>query len=315
MKIGITGAAGYIGSRVTKLLIEEGHEVVPIDNFYAAKLDEVKGHKIIEADVRDKERISELFEDVDNIMHLAALTGVEECNEKPDEAFDVNVRGTENIARICRDNEVSLIFPCTMAVFGNPSSFPLSESNLRNPVNEYGITKRMSEQDINLLSDGAFPSHIFIISNAYGFHEINEERIEKSVVINYFINRALDKKPITVYEPGTQERDFIHVKDIADAYLNSAESLEDEESGSTSMTIASERSISIIELANIVQEKVEERTGYQPEVKKVENPREYESLNERFDVDASKARKEIGFEAKRGLEENIEKMIEASINS
>lgn len=315
MKVGITGAGGYIGSRVTKLLIEEGHEVVPVDNFYAAKVESIKNREIIEADVRNKERITDLFEDVDVIMHLAALTGVEECNEKSDEAFNVNIRGTENIARVCREEGISLIFPCTMAVFGNPSDFPLNGSSPRKPVNKYGLTKRMSEQDIELLSEGAFSSHVFIISNAYGFHEIGGEKVEKSVVINYFISRCLAREPITVYEPGTQERDFIHVKDIADAYLCSAEALQDEDEGSTSMTIASERSISIIELAEIVQEKIEDKTGYRPEVKKVENPRENESLNERFDVDASRAREEIGFEAERSLEENIEKMIEASIDT
>ncbi|MDY6775282.1 MAG: NAD-dependent epimerase/dehydratase family protein [Halobacteria archaeon] len=308
-KIGVTGAGGYIGSRLTANLLEEGHEVVPTDNFYNAKVDEVEGVEIRDLDVRDRDGLRETYDDVDVLMHLAAVSGVDSCDDNPELAFDVNVGGTENVAWVCRENGIPLVFPCSMAIIGDPVEFPITSDHPRNPLNTYGLTKSMGEDDIHSLSRGEFPAHVYMKSNLYGHHELGGKEIGKNTVINIFVDKALNKEPLTVFKPGTQARDFIHVKDTARAYADSLDVILDEEDGATTYPIASGDCRSILEIAETVQEVVEEERGYSPEVELVDNPREDETLVDDFTVDTTKARDGIGFEAEYDIERAVREMV------
>lgn len=309
LKVGVTGAGGYIGSRITELLLEANHEVVPIDNGYNSGLSSIKEQEIIEEDVRDIEAMRENLEGVDVLMHLAAITGIPECEEKEDLAYDVNVTGTQNIARICREKSIPLIFPMSMQVFGNTENFPITPENEREPVNNYGITKTIGEEIIDILSKGSFPAHIYVKSNVYGSHVINGERVEKGTVVNYFTSEAKKGNKLTVHSPGTQAKDFIHVKDVAEAYLKSLERIKGEEDGKKVYLLASGESTSIKQLADVISEEGEQIVGQKPEVKIVENPRENDSVVENFDVDISKTEKELDFRAEHSLEESIREML------
>jgi nucleoside-diphosphate-sugar epimerase len=112
-----------------------------------------------------------------------------------------------------------------MAVIGDPQAFPITVDQERDPLNWYGRTKVLGEQAIDSLADGAFPAHQFMISNLYGRHEIGGQEVSKGTVINFFVNRALAGESLTVYEPGTQSRNFVHVTDVANAFVKSAERL------------------------------------------------------------------------------------------
>lgn len=309
LKIGITGAGGYIGSRVTKLAIEEGHEVVPIDNGYNSQVNEIKDQKIIEKDIRDLDGIKENFENVDVIFHLAAITGIPECEENANLAYDVNVKGTENIARICRDKEIPLLFPMSMQVFGKVDRFPITEENERRPVNVYGITKAISERSIEVLSKDKFPAYVFIKSNVYGSHDIGDKTIEKGTVVNYFVQRAKNGEELTVHSPGSQSKDFIHVKDVARAYITSLKKIIDQQE-KRDYLLASQESTSIIELANMIRDKALLKEISDIEVEIVENPRENDSVIEEFDVSADKIKNDLGFEVEYNLESSISKMLD-----
>lgn len=309
LKIGVTGAGGYIGSRVTKLALDEGHEVVPIDNQYNSQVEEVEGKDIINQDVRDIEGLREIFGDIDVIFHLAAITGIPECEKNEELAYNVNVKGTENIARICRENEIPLVFPMSMQVFGETKEFPITEENRRRPVNNYGITKTISEKTIEILSEGHFPAYVFIKSNVYGTHTIEGTTIGKGTVVNYFVECAQKGEDLTVHSPGTQSKDFIHVKDVAQAYIDALGCLKDEGEGKETYVLASEQSTSIESLANMIRD-ISQRKGVStPQVRIVENPRENDSIVEKFDVDTAKIRKNLGFEAIHSLEESLEDML------
>jgi len=306
----LTGAGGYIGSRVTKLLLNEGHDVTPIDSFRSAQVDEIGGVGVEEADVRDREQMREAIDGSDVVMHLAAITDVQECEENQEEAFDINVRGTENVAWVCRENETPLVFPCSMAIIGDPVELPITSDHPRRPLNHYGRTKAMSEEDVGWLAEDTFPAHVYMKSNLYGHHEIDGELVGKRTVINIFVEKALKEEPLTVHEPGTQKRDFVHVKDGARAYLCSLENIVDADDGARTLPIASGECMSVLELAETVQDVVGEEMGYDVEIEVVENPRESEDVSGDFTVDTSEARDSIGFEAEHTVREAVREMAE-----
>lgn len=308
--IGITGAAGYIGSRVTKNLLEVGHDVVPVDNFYAAKVEEVDGAEVLDGDVRNEHVLEEHFEDADVLLHLAALSGVQDCDENPDTAFDVNVDGTENVAWFCRKREIPLVFPCSMAIVGEPVELPIAADHPRDPLNMYGLTKQMSEDDVHSLARRSFPAHVYMKSNLYGHHEVGGKTIGKRTVINIFVEKALADETLSVHEPGTQARDFVHVKDVARAYENSIDVLlDDADAGAVTLPIASGEDMSVLDLANLVQRVTREERGYEPEVEVVENPRGEEAAGSDFSVDTDAARDAIGFEAEHSVEETVRALL------
>lgn len=308
--IGLTGAAGYIGSRVANNLLNAGHDVVAIDDFSAAQVESVGNLDVVDADVRDADMLKARFAEVDVLAHLAAESGVQSCDDDPDRAFDVNVRGTETVAWFCRQREIPLVFPCSMAIVGEPVELPITADHPRDPVNMYGLTKKMSEDDIHDLAHGSFPAHVYMKSNLYGHHEVSDERVGKRTVINIFVERALDDKTLSVHKPGTQARDFIHVKDVARAYEHSVETLlEDPDTGATTIPLASGENMSVLDLANLVQRVCEEERGYAPEVELVENPRGEEAAGSDFSVDTSHAADAIGFEAEHSVEGTVREML------
>lgn len=310
--VGLTGAAGYIGSRVMHNLLDAGHDVVAIDDFSAAKVQSVNGQEIVDGDIRDEDLVVSQFADVDVLLHLAAESGVQACDENPERAFDVNVRGTETVAWFCRKHDIPLVFPCSMAIIGEPVEFPITADHPRDPVNMYGLSKKMNEDDIRDLASREFPAHVYMKSNLYGHHEAGGERVGKRTVINIFAERALKDQTLTVHQPGTQARDFIHVKDVARAYEHSIETLlGDTEPGATTIPLASGEDMSVLDLANLVQRVCGEEKGYEPKVELVENPRGEEAAGSDFSVDTSRAAETIGFEAEHTVEETVREMLSA----
>lgn len=310
----VTGAGGYIGSRVAKRLMEEGYETILTDNFHKHKVRKVGDQDIIEADITNRKEYNKFFKDSDYVIHLAAITGVEECAEKPEQARAVNARGTSNLAIYSIKHDVPMVFPASMAILGEVTEFPVTPETKRNPKNQYGATKQTAELAIKNYSRKNFPAHIFIKSNVYGSHEVDGREISKGTVVNYFVDRAVKNQKLTVHSPGTQERDFIHVKDVAEAYLNSIENIGDSETGTTSYTIASGQSNSILEVARMVADKKEKLTGERPELEKLPNPRDNPIQYTDLEIDTSKTEEELGFKPEKKLGEEIEKMLRQKLN-
>lgn len=297
MKIGVTGAAGYIGSRLMKIAIESGHEVIGIDNFYLGQIKEIDGNKIINANIEELEKIEPILKDCDVILHLAAISGVEDCKNKPNLAYNTNIVGTQNITWICKKHEIPLVFVSSMAIFGDLDSFPIKESDNKDPLNLYGLTKLIGMENVRLFSKDNFPSYIFILSNVYGNHWIEENKITKNTVINLFLEKAKDNKTLPVYKPGTHARNFIHVKEVARTFLKSVKKLVEDKKKARVFNLASDKSYSIIEIAEIIK-KTASKFNYKTKVKLVENPRNNETLVKDFSVDISKIKKHLNFNTK-----------------
>ncbi|WP_160134039.1 NAD-dependent epimerase/dehydratase family protein [Halococcus salsus] len=309
--IAITGAGGYIGSCVVKRL-REAHpdwELTALDNFYVGDLRAVEGVAIDHVDIRDRDRLEAALDGADIVLHLAAISGVDDCATNPDLAFEVNVQGTENVAWFCRKHEVGLVFPYSMGVIGDPEDFPITIDHPRHPLNWYGRTKLLSERTIETMAEGAFPAHLFMKSNLYGDHTVDGTRVSKGTVTNFFLDRALAGETLTVYEPGTQSRNYLHVKDVARAYVKSAERMVEGlaagETGATKYELASDEDPSVHEVAELVARVAKEERGIEVDIELVENPRAGETMVDSFAVDTTRAREELGWETEHSLEATV----------
>ena len=310
--IAITGAAGYIGSRVL-VELEAQHpdwEITALDNFYLGDVRAVGDTEVQHVDIRNRDRLEETLAGADLVIHLAAISGVEDCTEKQDLAYEVNVQGTENVAWFCRKTGAAMIFPFSMAVLGDPVEFPITVSHRRDPMNWYGRTKLLSERAIEDLADGAFPAHQFMISNLYGSHEIDGQTVSKGTVINFFVSRALAGETLTVYEPGSQSRNFVHVKDVARSYLRSAERLLEQldagETGVEKYEIASDEDPGVHDVARLVRDIAAETADIEADIELVENPRgDGETLVDSFPVDTTSAREQLGWTVEHDVESAV----------
>jgi len=313
--IAVTGAAGFIGSRVVRLLQQHHPDwgITALDNFYRGEVRQVGETTVEHVDVRNRDRLEEALGGADVVAHLAAVSGVDDCEANPDLAYEVNVRATSDVAWFCRRTGAAMIFPFSMAVLGDPDAFPITTDLPRDPFNWYGRTKLLGERLIEDTAEGAFPAHLYLKSNLYGEHAIDGRRISKGTVINFFVNRALAGEPITVYEPGTQARNYVHVDDVARVYVHSAERLLDRrergETGAETYAVASEEDPSVMTVAERVRAIAREETGLDPEVRLVENPRGNETLVEEFGVDTSRTREALGWAPEHGVDETIRELI------
>ena len=304
IRVGITGAAGYIGSGLCSELQKE-YDVIPIDNFSNGQIQKIHGMKIIKADIRERRELSPLL-DADVIIHLAAISDIGMCQQNRVLAFEVNVIGTQNIAFICYQKGIPLIFASSMAVFGHTEYTPVDEEHPRNPPTFYGLTKVLGERTIAVFSKGNFPSYVLIKSNVYGVHQVEGVTIKKETVINRFVEKALKNEDITVYEPGMQSKNFLHVADAVAVYRRAVEKIVDEKEKETEFfCVGGSESITILELGQLI-EGLARRRGYHPSVVMVENPRKESPTH--FSVAVSKIQRELQFSPRYTLEKGITEM-------
>jgi len=317
MDVLVTGAAGYIGSRVVALLQDEhpDWDVTALDNFYLGDVRQVGEVTVEHVDIRHRDELRDALSGADVVLHLAAVSGVDDCEDNPDLAYEVNVQGTNNVAWFCRRTGAGLAFPFSMAVLGDPSEFPITVEHPRDPMNWYGRTKLLGERAIDGFADSGFPAALFMISNLYGEHSVNDRRVSKNTVINFFVRRALAGETLTVYEPGTQSRNFVHVDDVARAYVRGAEHLcerlETDDTGAERYEIASDQDPSVERIAGIVRDAAADVAGVDPPVELVENPRAgEETLVGEFAVDTTRARDHLGWAPERTVESSVRGLFE-----
>jgi len=224
VKFAVTGGAGFIGSHITKFLVNNGFEVKVIDNMYRGKnenLVEIK-HKIefSNIDILNFEEIRNELKETNGIFHEAALTVVPESFEKEDEYRKVNVNGTENIFKIANEFNIKVVYASSSSIYGNTKSIQISEEHAKNPINPYGVTKLEDE----LLASKYISSGTKIIGlryfNVYG----KGQTLDYAGVIAKFLENLAIGKPPIIFGDGSQIRDFIFIKDIAKANLTAMNS-------------------------------------------------------------------------------------------
>jgi UDP-glucose 4-epimerase len=313
--VGVTGAAGYIGTRVIQEL-QDAHpdwDIIAIDNFYKGATREVGDTVVEHVDIRDRQKLEDSMGGADVICHLAAVSGVDDCDENPELSYEVNVVGTNHVARLCSKNKTGLIFPASMAILGDPESFPITVTQQREALNWYARTKILGEATIESFAAGSFPAFVFVKSNLYGSYAVNSRRVSKGTVINFFISRAQEENSLTVYEPGTQSRNFIHVIDVARAYVRGVERLRKQlhagETGVDHYAIASDEDPSVEQVAKRVQSIAAEEAGLEVSIELVDNPRSGETMVEQFSVDTSKTQDKLDWKPTWSIDETIHRQL------
>ena len=217
MKYVVTGGAGFVGNHLVKLLVKEGHEVIVIDNLHKGKkenLDEVIDRiEFLNIDIRDYDLIEKNMRDIDGIFHQAALTVVQDSFKDPEEYKSVNVDGTENIFKIANKNNLKVVYASSSSVYGHQDKVPILENFPKKPINPYGQTKL----DDEILAEKYSKLGTKIIGLRYFNIFGKGQTIEYAGVITKFLDRIRDGKTPIIYGDGSQIRDFIYVKDIANA--------------------------------------------------------------------------------------------------
>jgi len=245
LKILVTGGAGYIGSFVCRLLQDEGHDVLVLDNLVYGHAEAISA-PLVEGDLLDRDFLDGVFagHQPDAVMHLAAWIEVGESVKKPAKYFLNNTGGTAALLQCMADHGVTnLVFSSTAAVYGTPRSLPLTETSETVPESPYGLSK--------LLSEHSLPDY----ERAYGLRTIalryfnaagaaldgsmGEAHEPATHLITNAIRGALGRGQFTLFgtdyptRDGTCVRDYIHVLDIARAHALALEHLAGGGSGGT----------------------------------------------------------------------------------
>lgn len=315
MKILVTGGAGYVGSTLVDLLSQRGEEVRSIDNYVRGKyekikeLDEREGVEFLNGDIQSDKKVEKAMEGRDAVVHLAALPGLELCAKNPRKAITTNIYGTWNLLQKAVQQGIErFIFASSAAVYGIPQEFPIKESEPREPINLYGVTKATSERLVNLMNKKADIATVTLrFANIYGMGWYTHWE----TVVPKFVRLAVHGKALPVYGNGKQTRDFIHVKDVAEGIIHCLQGKEEQINGET-FNLGSGKATSINQVANIVQKKFSKLTGRQVEVRHTEK-REGEPYLPNFRFAIDKIKEHLGFEPEIVLDAGIEELIRQKI--
>ena len=248
MKYAVTGGAGFIGSHLVKKLVERGNEVIVIDNLNTGKKQNIEkiSEKIdfFEVDIRDFNAIEDILKNVDGVFHEAALASVQDSFRIPDEFFDVNVNGTENIFKIAKKLGIKVVYASSSSVYGNPISIPIKENDDKNPFNPYAKTKLEDDK----LAEKYAKSGLKVIGLRYFNVFGPRQSKEYAGVIKLFLGRIQQGLSPLINGDGLQVRDFVYVDDVVNANILAMESDIDSEF----FNIGTNSAISVLDLANII---------------------------------------------------------------
>ena len=224
MKYAVTGGAGFIGSHLVKKLVEHGNEVIVIDNLNTGKKQNIekisKKIDFFEVDIRDFSAIEDILKNVDGIFHEAALASVQDSFRIPDEFFEVNVNGTENIFKIGKKLGIKIVYASSSSVYGNPIRIPIKESDGKNPFNPYAKTKLEGDK----LAEKYAKNGLKVIGLRYFNVFGPRQSKEYAGVIRLFLERIQQGLSPLINGDGLQVRDFVYVDDVVNANMLAMES-------------------------------------------------------------------------------------------
>jgi len=315
MRILVTGGAGFIGSNMIDVLMEQGHEVAVIDNLSVGKIGNIEHHlesdrfHFVNDSILNVSTLERLVRQTDLIYHLAAVVGPKYVVEDPLGTIVTNVRGTENVLELAFKYWVKTVIASSSEVYGKSTAVPLSEDDDRllgsTTVGRwsYSDAKAIDEYFALAYAKKGLPAVAVRYFNAYG------PRLDPrgyGSVIARFITQALRGEPLTVYDDGEQTRCFTYVTDTVEGTIRAATT---REAAGMVFNVGSNRETSVNELAQLVRQ----LTGSRSEIVHVSSASAYGSHFEetrRRVPDVTRAREVLGFEAQTVLEDGLQRTVE-----
>lgn len=322
MSILVTGGAGYIGSHTCVELLDANYDIVVVDNFVNScyesikRVEKITGKKVkfYEADIRDEKAMDEIFtkENIDSVIHFAGLKAVGESVAKPLEYYQNNITGTLVLCDVMRKHNVkNIVFSSSATVYGNPHTVPIKEDFPLSVTNPYGRTKLMLEEIFRDLyvADNEWNVVLLRYFNPVGAHKSgligeNPKGIPNNLT-PYITQVAVGKLDcLGVFGDdydtvdGSGVRDYIHVVDLAIGHLKAIEKLQ-EKKGVLTYNLGTGVGYSVLQMVKAF----EKACG--KEIKYAIKPRRAGDIATCY-ADASKAKAELNWEAKRGIDEMCE---------
>lgn len=299
MKILITVGAGFIGSNLTKRLVNDGHQVVVLDSLLRGnKLDKDTFSKIdfSKGDVRDAELVKQAAKGCDLIFHFAAVLGVDIVADNPVETMDVEVIGTRNVVMAAELNGINrILYASTSGIYGHSAikDVALNEDVLVDPRTSYAMAKRYNEiylashheeKGLNAISLRFF--------NVYGHNQ------DTRMVVPLFFEQAMNGQELTVFGSGKQTRDFTYIDDTVEACVRLMNI-----KGSHIVNIANEKEWCIDDLAHLIIETTQSSSN----IKFIEAPKKrYDYEVERRVGSSDKLMHLTGFKPRVELRDGLE---------
>lgn len=216
MKVLITGGAGYLGSVITETLLDAGYHVTCLDKLLFNQTSLLQhtsnsNFKFVYGDVRNEIELERLCNEADVIIPLAAIVGFPACATEPQLANDVNFKQIFNIVKFTAGKNKKILYPNTNSGYGiGVGQTECTEESPLNPISVYGNTKCAAENFLRANTDAI----IFRLATVFGV----SPRMRTDLLVNDFTYKAITDKYIVVFEKNFK-RNFIHIKDVASAFL------------------------------------------------------------------------------------------------
>ena len=318
----VTGGAGFIGSHTCVELLNDGYEVAVIDNLVNSKPETIekikqitgKDVKFYEADLLDRQKVEEIFENnsIEAVIHFAGLKAVGESVEKPMEYYYNNIGSTLVLTQtMAKYGCKKIVFSSSATVYGDPLSVPITEDFPLHTTNPYGSTKLMIENiltDIHT-SDNSWSVVLLRYFNPVGAHKsglIGESPngIPNNLVPYIAQVATGEREHLNVFgndyntPDGTGVRDYIHVVDLSTGHVKALEKIKNE-SGVFVYNLGTGNGYSVLEMLHAYEK------ACKKEIKYVIAPRRPGDIAMCY-ADTSKSKKELGWEATRGIDEMCE---------
>lgn len=227
MRYLVTGGAGFIGSNIVEELIRRGDKVSVLDNFSTGRRENIQSFvddvELIEGDIRSLSTVYRSVDEVDFIIHQAALPSVPRSIADPITTNEVNITGTLNVLIAARDRGVRrVVFASSSSVYGNDPRLPKHEDMRPRPMSPYAISKLAGEVYCSVF-DELYDLETVILRYFNIFGPRQDPTSQYSAVIPKFINTMSKNRRVTIFGDGKQSRDFTFVENVVRANLKACE--------------------------------------------------------------------------------------------
>jgi UDP-glucose 4-epimerase len=221
----VTGGAGFIGSNVVRRLVEDHHQVVVLDDLSSGREGNLRPFETVNflrGDVRDAPLVQRACTGVDVVFHLAASVGHQRSLADPVADAEVNVIGTLRVLEAARRAGVrKIVFSSSAAIFGELRTLPIREDHPAEPDTPYGASKLAAEK-LCLAYARLYPPLEAVALRYFNVYGENQYFDAYGNVIPIFVHLLLHDRPLVVFGDGEQTRDFVNVRDVAEANVRAA---------------------------------------------------------------------------------------------